>query len=182
MRKQAQLRAALALLLVATAVLFAIGTTIERSHRHNENVRAEAQSENQSEGSSSEVGGEVAGGETGPGESTSGETHSTSSEKVFGVDVESVPAILGAVTVALVLAAAVWWRRERLWLWATLGFGIVFAAGDVREVVHQLDESNAGVAVVAGVLVMAHVAIAVLAGLLLARRAQAEETAEPAPS
>jgi hypothetical protein len=183
MRTQTQLRAALALLLVATSVLFAIGTTIERSQRHNETGSADtAASQNQSEGSSSEAGGEGGGGETGSGESTSGETQTESSEKVFGIDVESVPAVVGAVAAALLLAAAVWWRRERLWLWATLGFGIAFAAGDVREVIHQLDESNAGVAVIAGVLVVAHFAIAVLAALLLARRAHREELAGRAPS
>jgi hypothetical protein len=42
--------------------------------------------------------------------------------------------------------------RPRLILLLVVGFGLVFAAGDGRELVHQLDESNAGIAVIAAIL------------------------------
>ena len=177
MGTQAPLRAVLALLLVATAILFAIGATIERSQRHTESGTAEtSKSASHAEGSTSEAGEEAESPEAASGE----ETATESNEDLLGVDVESIPAIIGAVAVALLLAAAVWWRRERPWLWATLAFGLVFTAGDVREVVHQLDESRTGVAVIAGILVAAHLAIAVLAVLMLfprARTAQKTTTA-----
>ena len=164
MGTQAQLRAALALLLVATAIVFAIGTTIERSQRHTESGSAKtSESESHAEGSGSEAGDETGSAEA----SSSAEKTGTASEHVLGVDVESIPAIIGAVALAVLLAAAVWWRRERIWLWATLVFGLAFIAGDVRKVFHQLDESRTGVAVIAGVLVAAHLAIAVLAALML---------------
>jgi hypothetical protein len=172
METQAHLRAALALLLVATAVLFAIGATIERSQRHKESGTAEASTtESHTGGTSSEAGneGSSAGSDSAK---KSAEMQTASSEKLFGIDVESVPAIVGGVATALVLAAAVWWRRERLWLWATLGFGLLFAAGDLREVIHQLNESNTGIAVIAGILIAAHLAISVVAGLLLSREGQ----------
>jgi hypothetical protein len=178
MRTQTELRAVLALLLVATAILFAIGATIERSQRHTESGSTDtSKSETHAEGSNSE-----AGDESGSAEAGSGERKIEPSEDVLGVDVESIPAIIGAVAAALLLAAAVWWRRERLWLWATLAFGLAFTAGDVREVFHQLDESRTGVAVIAGVLIAAHLAIAVLAALMLSPRTRKGEKATTAVS
>jgi ascorbate-specific PTS system EIIC-type component UlaA len=62
-----------------------------------------------------------------------------------------------AVVASLVLAFAVWLGRwTRLVLLAVAGFGLVFAAGDIRELVHQLNESNAGLAAIAAVLIGLH--------------------------
>lgn len=201
MKNETRLRAILALLLVATAALFAIGTTIERSQRsqHRESSAtktAEIPSETTTSSSetttnpSSEANGgadEKAAGNAettttsssetngGADEKAAGaaetpvaaETHVEASEKLFGIDTESVPAMIAAIAVSLGLAAAVWWRRERLWLWLTLAFGVVFAAGDIREVIHQLNESRNTVATIAAILIAAHLAVAVLAGLIL---------------
>lgn len=212
MKNERRLRAILALLLVATAALFAVGTTIERSQRsHTESAEtksAEAPTEtattSSSEtgtGTSSEANGEAdaeqsENGETttspsseadsGAGEAASGatetaassEAHAESSERLFGVDPESVPAMIAAIAVSLGLAAAVWWRRERAWLWLTLAFGAVFAAGDIREVIHQLGESRNTVATIAAILIAAHLAVAVVAGLIL-RQPYGRETRAP---
>jgi hypothetical protein len=51
-----------------------------------------------------------------------------------------------------------------------LGFGLVFAAGDARELVHQLDDSNSGLAAVAALLIVLHLGVALVAGLLLRPR------------
>jgi hypothetical protein len=62
-------------------------------------------------------------------------------------------------------------------------FGLVFAAGDGRELVHQLDESNAGIAAIAAILIALHLAVAALATALFLRSANADrspEAAEPA--
>jgi hypothetical protein len=208
MKNETRLRAILALLLVVTAALFAIGTTIERSQRshHSESSATKtAKIPSETTTSSSETttnppseanGGadERAAGnaETAtPSSETNGgadekaagaaetpaaaETHVESSEKLFGVDPESVPAMIAAIAVSLGLAAAVWWRRERLWLWFTLAFGVVFAAGDIREVIHQLNESRNTVATIAAILIAAHLAVAVLAGLIL-RQPQGQQS------
>ena len=49
-------------------------------------------------------------------------------------------------------------------------FALVFSAGDARELVHQLDDSNGGLATVAGVLLFLHLGIAALAASRLPRR------------
>ena len=55
---------------------------------------------------------------------------------------------------------------SRLVLLAAFGFGLVFAAGDGRELVHQLDEPNTGLASVAAILLVLHLAVAGIAGFL----------------
>ena len=42
--------------------------------------------------------------------------------------------------------------RTRLILLRVAGFGFVFAAGDGRELVHQLNEANASIAAIAAIL------------------------------
>lgn len=210
MKNETRLRAILALLLVATAALFAVGTTIERSQRsHHSESSATKTAEIPTETattSSSETSTESSGGAdekaSGSSETTTGssseanggadeaasgateaaaaaETHVEASEKLFGVDTESVPAMIVGIAASLGLAAAVWWRRERVWLWLTLAFGVLFAAGDTREVIHQLNESRNGVATIAAILIAAHLVVAVLAGLIL-RRPQGETAGSPA--
>jgi Na+/melibiose symporter-like transporter len=67
----------------------------------------------------------------------------------------------------LLLAAAVWVQGGRVVLVAVLAFGLVFAGFDVREVLHQIDESRAGLIVIAAVLVALHLMVALLAGAAL---------------
>jgi hypothetical protein len=57
----------------------------------------------------------------------------------------------------------------------------VFAAGDGRELVHQLDESNGGLAAIAAVLIALHLAVSALAAALFPRRTGTGEltAAEP---
>lgn len=42
------------------------------------------------------------------------------------------------------------------------GFAVLFATFDIAEVVHQLDNSRAGIATIAAALVLIHVAVALL--------------------
>jgi hypothetical protein len=183
MNNDTRLRAILALLLVATAVLFAIGTAIERSQRnsHTENASSSATA-GRSTGSTGEAGGGESGGEQ-PGSTEA--THKTevkgeAGQKLLGIDTESVGAMIAAVAVSLApLAAAVWFRRERWWLWLTLAFGVVFAVGDTRELIHQVNESRTGVAVIAAILIAAHLLIAGLAGLLASRQSPTTSVVAP---
>lgn len=191
MNNDTRMRAILALLLVATAVLFAIGTSIERSQRNSHNEKAAStESVGQSTGSTGEAGSGESGGEQKSSTETAGKTDASAAktevkgeagQKLFGIDTESVGAMIAAVAVSLGLAAAVWFRRERWWLWLTVAFGIVFAAGDVRELNHQMNESRTGVALIAAILIATHLLIAGLAGLLASRREPAARVVDPRP-
>ena len=140
-----RMRAALVLLLVGSGLLFAIGSTIER-HQHHAEARPSA-------GSSTEGGtsGE-SGGENGSGESAKHveKGHGEAGAKILGVNTESLALMVVAVVASVLLALTVWLGRwPRLVLLGVAGFGLVFAAGDGRELVHQLNESNAGLAAIA---------------------------------
>jgi hypothetical protein len=67
------------------------------------------------------------------------ESHGEAGVTILGVDTESLALSVLAVVASLVLAFAVWFRRwTRPVPLAVAGFGLVFAAGDIRELVHQL--------------------------------------------
>ena len=169
-----RLRAALVLLLVGSGLLFAIGSTIERHQHHNEQPAATAGT-----GGSGESGGE-SGSEGSVGHVE--KSHGEAGVKILGVNTESLALTVVAVVASLLLALAVWlgrWRRALLLL--VVGFGLVFAAGDGRELVHQLNESNAGIAAIAAILIGLHLAVAALAATLFLRSADADPRPAAAP-
>jgi hypothetical protein len=172
-----RLRAALVLLLVGSGLLFAIGSTIER-HQHHAKARPSAGSSTES-GASGE-----SGGKSGSGESAKHveKGHGEAGAKIFGVNTESVTLMVVAIVASLLLALAVWLGRwPRLVLLGVAGFGLVFAAGDGRELVHQLDESHAGLAAIAAILIGLHLAVTALAAVLLPRRGDASGFAAAEP-
>ena len=166
------LRLTLVLLLIGSAVLFLVGSTSERNHRHHETT-ATSRSETKTEPHQ-----ETDGENTHKSESTrprAGHAESGGSgeagAKILGVDTESLTLSIIALVLSLLMAAAVWLRLSpRLVLLAVLAFALVFAAGDARELVHQLDESNNGLAAVAGIVLALHLATAAIAGILLRRQ------------
>jgi hypothetical protein len=165
------------LLLVSSAVLFAVGTAIEHSQRAHHDQRAasspvtksgEKSGEKTANGESSGSESSTKAGETKPTESasptvasgeSSGETHS---EKIAGLDPESWPLVGLAIAISLLIAAGVYWRRGR-WFAAAVAFALLFAAGDIRELVHQIQESRTAVATIAGILIALHLLIAAAA-------------------
>lgn len=166
------LRTALVLLLVGSAVLFVVGTTLERSEGKEESAAAEAAEQSPTESTEEPTTDDEGSGSVEEGEAESGE-----SERIFGFDSDSVPLTIAAVLASLALATAVWRRlRPQLVGVALVAFGLLFAAGDARELVLQLDEANTGVAVIAAALLALHLAIAGL-GLLLALQARATRLA-----
>jgi hypothetical protein len=147
----------LAVLIVAATGLFAIGVAIERSQEtqtegsaelsHVEGVSAESA---EGEAESAEAGHTEGGGSEEAG-------HSDSGEELLGIDPESVGLVIVAMVVSLGLAAAVWLRPEISWLlWLVAASMLVFAALDVREFIHQLDESRGGLAVLVAVVTLLH--------------------------
>ncbi len=146
-----------AVLLVATAGLLVIGTNAESKHG------ASTPGEESSNGESSEEGHAGTGEEAESGaEGEGGHDERGEEETILGIDAESPAATAVAVVVSLALAAGLWWDPRRWLVTAAVVAALSFAAFDVTEVVRQLDESNTGIAVLAGVIAVGHAAAATL--------------------
>ena len=136
----------LAVVIVAATAAFAVGVSIEKSE-NEEPAEASA---------------EAAHAESGEGGSVEGEHTEAAGvhdeafeegEELLGIDPESTPLVVLAVIGSLALALAVWARPDVRWLLPVVGFAMLaFAALDIREVFHQVDESNEGLAVLVGVV------------------------------
>ena len=187
-RSQNRLPFLIALLLVTSAALFALGTAIEHSQRarhHDEHAtvaetttKTKTSEETSTEKTST---GQASGSSEAPPSETktnaAAATAETHSEKIAGIDPESWPLVSLAIILSLVVAAGVYLRRGR-WLVVAVGFAILFAAADTRELVHQLQESRTVVATIAGILIALHLLAAAFAGASLTRKAgRADRTA-----
>jgi hypothetical protein len=172
-------RALVACIVAATAALV-VGVALERDARTHETLRTSGETapvrHAAQSGSGSEAGetGESSESGTVSGAPPRGErTREEPSERLLGVDPESTGVLAIAVVVSLALAALVW-RGAAPWLLALVAVVMaVFAALDIREVVHQIDESRAGLALLALLVAALHLAAAALAarGATSARRA-----------
>lgn len=167
-----RLRLVLIALLVAATAAFVVGVSIERSQGE-----AHAEPASTVEGEAGEAGeagdeeGAENGEETRADESPAPHADEENAEKFLGIDYEAVPFILLAAVFSLALAAAVWLLPGSVPLLALVVVAMVaFAVLDVREAVHQLDEDNGGLALLAGVVVALHLGVAAVA-LALARGA-----------
>ena len=154
--------------LVGSTVLFTVGAIAERSDSdtHAEPVSAQAEGVGGEAGEPERAHEEA--GEPGTvepeethAETTSGDTHSED-ERVPGVELESTPMIVLAVAGGLALAAltATGFGRLRGFMLAVTVIALLWAALDVHEVIHQLDESRTGIAVVAMTVAVLHLAAA----------------------
>jgi hypothetical protein len=146
-------------LIVAATALFVVGAAVERGQRDEhaepaagavaepEQGESREEAEHQAEPATAERG-----------------AHEESSEEILGVNPES-PGLVAAAAIASLLIAAAAWRwfgRDRV-LWLVAAAMIAFAALDVREVAHQIDESRSGVAALAALVAALHLAAAGLA-------------------
>jgi hypothetical protein len=87
--------------------------------------------------------------------------------KPLGIDIEAVPFVVLAALVSVGLAIAAWLRpRWLLLLLVIVATMLAFALLDVREVFHQSDENQTGLAVLAAVIAVLHLAAASVAGLM----------------
>jgi len=158
----------LAALLIGSAILFLVGSTIERNHRHHETAAAKT---SEVSGGEKSTNGETGGEGSKPSESHTRPVSGEAGAKILGVNTESLALSIIAVVLSFLLAGLIWlgaWPRLVRVAW--LAFGRVFAAGDGRELLHQLTESNAGLASVAPILLVLHLAMAGLAAFLLRPR------------
>jgi Flp pilus assembly protein TadB len=160
----------MALIAVATAG-FIVGTTVERNSRdtHSETSSASKALEKGSEGGSGHK----------EGSSESSERHNEGSSgrpggkkaneelKPLGIDIEAAPFVALAALVSLLLALGAWLRPRWLLLLAVVATAmLVFAALDVREVFHQVDESKTGLALLAGFVALLHFGAGAVAGAM----------------
>ena len=161
------LRLTLIALLVASTAVFAVGAIAESSQSES---HGEPAAQQEPAGTHDEGGEEAEG--TGESRAASEQqAHVEQGEELLGVDTESTPLIVMAVIGGLGLAAAAAssiGRRTGVLVAIALVMG-VWTALDVREVVHQLDESRAGIAVLAMFAAALHLIAAVIAGVLAAR-------------
>jgi hypothetical protein len=153
------IRRLLVSLIVLSTVAFAVGAIVEHSSR-----------EPAAEGSGTEA---PAHDEVAP--VSEGSEEPNGEETLLGTDPESTPLVVLAIVASLLLAAGCWFRPEWRWVLAVTAFAMAaLAVLDLREVIHQLDESDTGLAFVAGAVATLHVAAAVTA-VILARRSRERE-------
>jgi hypothetical protein len=178
-----QPRLLLVLLLVAATALLVVGVSVEKSSgdTHEESgaaateqasgdEHAEESGEGAESGEEGESGEASEAGEAGGGhaESAAGQA-SEEDETLLGTDLEATGFVALAAVVSLALALALWLRPGWAQLLAVVVVVMVaFAALDVREVFHQIDEDDGGLALLAGVVAALHLVAAGVA--LLMRR------------
>lgn len=148
--------------LLAAAVLFVVGVTLERGGgTHTEPAPT---GETHTEGSAEPDAAE--GGASGASVAENGHADAT----VLGIDLESPVFVALAVIVSAALAAAVWWMATRTVLVIVLVFALVFAVLDIAEVIHQVDLERTGVMLIAALVGLVHLGIAAIAAAALSPR------------
>ena len=179
-RDLGRMRAAMAMLLVASALLFGAGILIERgtgsgATTHVETTAPPAASPTPHVESSGESGGE-AGASAAPGSSAdvAGEATGThneagTGESIFGIDPEAPPLAALAIILSLVAAFLVWRDGRRVLVAAAIVIAVGFAVLDVLEVRHQATEGTMLVAVLAVLVAVGHL-IAAAFGANIVRR------------
>ena len=152
-------------LLIVAAALFAIGASVERNndvHRDETAVTTTI-----GEGTAPAEGSEAAEAAEAAGNAEPAASHSeageSANEKVLGINLESTPLVVLAVIISLALAVATWRSNNKLLLLLTAAFAAVFAILDIAELVHQIDRSNAALAVLAALIAILHAGAAFLA-------------------
>jgi hypothetical protein len=168
-----RLRRAAAALFVVAAALFTIGVAIERdSHTeateaHHEAAQPAGHDET-GEAGEHDVAAEAAGGDEAAkttSNAAAGEAEHGAEGTVLGVDAESTAAIAAAIAVSVALAVGLWFLNRRWLALLAVAFGIVFAVFDIAEIIHQINESRAGLAVLAGLIAALHLAASATAEL-----------------
>ena len=170
------------LIVVATA-LFVVGVAIERGSgeagHHGAAVATPSGAHDESAGE--QAGREVAGAES-KGEAAGSEAGGESELRPLGIDVEAWPFVVLAAVVSLALALGVWLRPGTRWLLALVAVAMLaFGVLDVREVFHQLDVDENGLAILAGGVAALHLAAALVAATMASRTRRARHAGRAGP-
>jgi hypothetical protein len=168
----------LATLITIATVMFIVGVIIERSQPDQHAGEPVAQPHGTSESHTEQSGGE---GEESHAATLSGESrHETHEEpRLLGINPESTPLVVLASIGSLLLVAAVLLRPNAAPLLALVALAMLaFAALDVREVAHQLDDDHTAIAILAAAVAALHLAAA---GVAIAQT-RAQPNRQPTPS
>lgn len=167
----------IAILLVVSTAVFAAGTLGERASRtgHEAQRGGAAVSESHAGETAGATSREASESEA-PGADADAAARREASEQhgeaVLGIDLESPGLVALAVLVSLALAALAL-RGPAPWLLAAIiAFMVVFVALDAREVAHQAQDSRTGLALIAALALLLHLAVAGVAGWLVLVRGQ----------
>jgi hypothetical protein len=169
------LRKVLVSLIVLSTVAFAVGAIAEHSSGEPASGGSATEGPAHDEGGEpvEGSGAEQRGSEVAP--VSAGSEEPNGEGTLFGTDPESTPLVVLAIVAFLLLAAGCWFRPEWRWVLVVTAFAMAaFAVLDLREVIHQLNESDTGLALVAGGVATLHLAAAVTA-VILARRSRERE-------
>lgn len=186
-------------LIIASAVLFTIGVAAERnshSEAHEQRPEAGQSAAPAPQGEStatpehgdgdSDEGGDEGAPATSPSSATSAPAASAdsdgaeaagdgshesgeASENVLGINPESTPLVAAAVTASVLLALALLTIGSPLLVAATSVLMLAFAALDIREVAHQIDESRTGLAIMAAAVTLLHLSAAAVCAVIARR-------------
>jgi len=157
-----------AALLVAATILFVVGTTIERSQARAGEQQAASTNERPAGEAGEHSEAEATEGSNAASEAT--QEHSSggeSGEELLGINPESAGLTAIVAAASLLLAALLVARPRTGLLVAVVLVGLVFAALDVREGIHQASESNTGLLVIALVTGLLHLGVAAAAATAL---------------
>jgi hypothetical protein len=175
------LRSILAGLIGVAAVAFVIGTLIERGNSHHSEHGQPAPSGEASHAEGAAESGESSGHRAAEGTHQAGAGEREEEFKPFGVDIEAAPFIALAAVASFALALVAWLRPRTIALLALIGIAMLaFAVLDVREIVHQTNESNTGLAILAAIIALLHLAAAAIATLMI--RAARRDHESPVPA
>jgi hypothetical protein len=158
-----------AALLVSATILFAVGTSVERSAASTEQRQRASTQGHAGESSQGEAGEHDEGSEGGSNTTNEvAEQHPAadgSGEELLGINPESAGLTAATVVVSLLLVAIMVARPGKAPLLAMMAVGLVFAALDAREVIHQASESHPGLFLLALVTGLLHLGVAVAAAV-----------------
>jgi hypothetical protein len=159
-------RVLLAVLLVASAVVFAIGVSVEKSQTATTHTDSPIAGTNAPEGSAAR---EAAEGKS-PIAGSGGEPSANESERFVGINTESTPLVVLVVVATFILAGAALYLRSQPLLALILVVALLAFLFDMREVVHQFQENRDTVATLAVVTGGLHVLAAFVAATMLLER------------
>lgn len=184
-RDVGRLRAAMATLLVASALLFVVGIVIERGSGSAGTPHVEATSQPvaastaphvEGSGEAAENGGEAgqshapqASAAADAAEGAGAHPETGSSEAILGIDPEAPALVSLAIALSLLAAFLVWRLGRRLVIGGAIVVAIGFAALDLLEVSHQVREGTPLLALIAGLVAVGHLLAAAL-GVSIYRR------------
>jgi hypothetical protein len=171
------LRGILVALIVAATAAFVVGVALEHGRASGDHDTTTSQAVEGGEAHATSGEASEAHSETGGAAETGRVAERGSAEprgelRPLGIDVEAWPFVAIAAAASLALAAAAGANPRAVALLALVGAAMLaFAALDVREVVHQVDENDGRLALVAGTVATLHLAAAAAAAIAGTMRA-----------